>query len=74
MYDRLRDLLSEVVTAKSLNQKPNTMPMVQTGRDKGQFYQAPRGNPIHPKPEKPVQGPSVTVGALIRADKLRRKS
>jgi len=73
MYDRLLDLLSEVVTAKSLGQKPNTIPMVKGGQDSGQFYQAPRGNPKFPKPKKPVQGPSVTAGALHRADNLRRK-
>lgn len=74
MYDRLLNLLSEVVTSKTLGLGKNKVPIVQSGQDAGEFYRAPEGSPDHPPiPSKKIQGPSVTAGALRRGAKKRKK-
>ena len=66
MYDRLLDLLSEVVTAKTLGQKPNTLPLVKSGRYKGMMYKSPQGNPKLPaeRGRSRIQGPSAPEPVL----------
>ena len=74
MYDRLLNLLSEVVTSKTLGLGKNKSPIVQSGQDKGEFYRAPEGSPQHSRiPASKIQGPSVTAGALRRGAKMRKK-
>ena len=76
MYKRMVKLLSEVVTSQTLGQERNTLPLVKSGRYKGQMYKSPRGNPDlpDPKPTDPrIQGPSAPE-SVLQAGRDRKRS